>query len=62
MQNLAKPPLVFFRPTGMKKFLLAILTIAALSGAFLMTHSNPAAAGKYGGGGGDGTRCGEYYC
>jgi hypothetical protein len=47
MQNLAKPPLVFFRPMGMKKFLLAILTIAALSGAFLVTHSSPAAACGY---------------
>jgi hypothetical protein len=63
MEYLAKPSLGFFRQTGIKKFLLAILTIAALSGAALVTHSSPAAAGKYGGGGGDGgDRCGEYYC
>jgi hypothetical protein len=55
MKNIAKP-------TSAKKFLLAILTIAALSGAVLVTHSSPAAANKYGGGGGDPTRCGEYDC
>jgi hypothetical protein len=44
MQNLTKPSSGFFRPTGMKKFLLAILTIAALSGADLLTHSIPAVA------------------
>jgi hypothetical protein len=63
MENLAKPSSGFFRHAGMKKFLLAILTIAALSGAVLVTHSSPAAAGTYGGGGGGGgDRCGEYYC
>jgi hypothetical protein len=44
MENLAKPWLGFFRHAGMKKFLLALLTIAALSGAVLVTHSSPAAA------------------
>ena len=43
MENLAKPSLCFFRQ-GMKRFLLAILTIVALSGAVLVTHSSPAAA------------------
>jgi hypothetical protein len=47
MENRAKPSFGFFRPTGMKKFLLAIPTIAALSGAFLVTHSSPAAACGY---------------
>ena len=46
MKNLAKPSLSFFRQAGMKKFLLALLTIAALSGAVLVTHSNPAAASR----------------
>lgn len=62
MENLAKLSSSIFRQQGMKKFLLAILTFAALSGAILMTHSSPAAAGKYGGGAGGGDRCGEYYC
>jgi hypothetical protein len=44
MKNLAKPSLSFFRQAGIKKFLLAILTIAALSGAVLVTYSRPAAA------------------
>ncbi len=61
MENLAKPTSGFL--TVMGKFLLAILTIAALSGAVLVTHSSPAAAGKYGGGGGSGgDRCGDYWC
>ena len=30
--------------TAMKKFLITLLTIAALSGAVLVTHSSPAAA------------------
>jgi hypothetical protein len=47
MENLAKPSLGFFSQMGMKKFLLAILTIAALSGAVLVTHSSPAAACGY---------------
>ena len=44
MQNLAKPPFGFFKQMGMKKFLLALLTVAALSGALLATHSSPAVA------------------
>ena len=44
MENRAKPPLGFLRKTVMKKFLLGMLTIAALSGAVLVTHSSPAAA------------------
>jgi hypothetical protein len=44
MEYLAKPSLRFFRQTGMKKFLLTILAIAALSGAVLVTRSSPAAA------------------
>jgi hypothetical protein len=52
MKIIAKPTSGFLRETVMKKFLLAILTIAALSGAVLVPHSSPAAANKYGGGGG----------
>ena len=44
MENRAKPSLGFFRLAGMKTFLLAILTIAALSAAIFITHSSPAAA------------------
>ncbi len=44
MENLAKPAWGFFGQAGMKRFLLAILTIAALSGAVVVTHSSPAAA------------------
>jgi hypothetical protein len=44
MENLAKPSLGCFRPTVMKKFVFAILTIAALSGAALVTHSSPSVA------------------
>ncbi len=44
MEDLAKPSLGFFRQTGRKKFLLAIVTIAALSGAVLVSHSSPTAA------------------
>jgi hypothetical protein len=47
MENRAKPSLGFFRLAGMKTFLLAILTIAALSGAVLVTPSSPAAACGY---------------
>ena len=47
MEKLAKPSIV-------KKFLVAMLTIAALSGAALVTHSSPAAAVP-GGQGGAGT-------
>ena len=43
MKNLAKPSR-FSRQTGMKKFVLAILTIATLSGAVLVTHSSPSVA------------------
>jgi hypothetical protein len=43
MKNIAKPTSGFLRET-VAKFLLAILTIAALSGAVLVTHSSPAAA------------------
>ena len=56
MKNRAKP-LGFFRQIGMKKFLFAILTIAALSGAVLVTHSSPAAARGCGGFPGN-----TYYC
>jgi hypothetical protein len=35
--------------TVMKKFVLAILTLAALSAAVLVTHSSPAAAHGCGG-------------
>ena len=49
MENLAKPSLGFFRQTSLKRFLLALLTIAALSGAVLLTHSSPAAACYAGG-------------
>ena len=49
MENLAKPSLRFFRKIGMKRFLLAILTVAALSGAVLVTRSSPAAAHGCGG-------------
>jgi hypothetical protein len=44
MKNIAKPTSGFLGETVTKKFLLAILTIAALSGAVLVTHSSPAAA------------------
>jgi hypothetical protein len=42
MEKLAKPSIV-------KKFLVAMLTIAALSGAVLVTHSSPSAAHGCGG-------------
>jgi hypothetical protein len=44
MKNRAKPSFGFFRQKGMKKFFLAVLTIAALSGAILVTHSSPSVA------------------
>jgi hypothetical protein len=44
MEYRANPALGLFRKTGMKKFFLALLTVAALSGAVLATHSSPAAA------------------
>ena len=44
MENLAKPTSGFLSRTVVKKFLLAILTIAAMSGAVIVTHSSPAAA------------------
>ena len=62
MENRAKPPSGFFRQTDMKKFLLAILTIAALSGAVFVTHSSPAAAYKGGSGAPPPRDCGDYYC
>jgi hypothetical protein len=37
MENRAKPSLGFLRETIVKKFLLAMLTIAALSGAVVVT-------------------------
>jgi hypothetical protein len=46
MKNLAKPSLGFFRQTSTKKFLFAVLMIAALSGAVLVTHSSPGAASR----------------
>jgi hypothetical protein len=42
MEKLAKPSIV-------KKFLVAMLTIAALSGAVLVTNSSPSAAHGCGG-------------
>jgi hypothetical protein len=42
MEKLAEPSIV-------KKFLVAMLTIAALSGAVLVTHSSPSAARGCGG-------------
>jgi hypothetical protein len=42
MEKLAEPSIV-------KKFLVAMLTIAALSGAVLVTHSRPSAARGCGG-------------
>jgi hypothetical protein len=44
MENKAGPSLGFFEKSVTKKFLLAILTIAALSGAVLVTQSSPAAS------------------
>jgi hypothetical protein len=44
MENRAKRSLGFLGETIVKKFLLAMLTIAALSGAVVVTHSSPAAA------------------
>jgi hypothetical protein len=44
MENLAKPTSGLLSRTVVKKFLFAILSIAALSGAVLVTHSSPAAA------------------
>jgi hypothetical protein len=49
MKNIAKPTSGFLGETVTKKFLLAILTIAALSGAVLVTHSSLAAAHGCGG-------------
>jgi hypothetical protein len=46
MKNIAKPTSGFLRKTVTKKFLLALLTIAALSGAVLVTHSSPAVASR----------------
>jgi len=44
MENLAKPSSGFFRQTIVRKLCLAILTVAALSGVLLVTHSSPTAA------------------
>jgi hypothetical protein len=44
MKNRAKPLSGFLRETIMKKFVLALLTIAVLSGAVLVTHTGSAAA------------------
>jgi hypothetical protein len=49
MEKLTKPSLGFLRETIMKKFLVAMLTIAALSGAVLLTHSSPSSAHGCGG-------------
>jgi hypothetical protein len=49
VENRAKPSWGFLRETIVKKFLLATLMIAALSGAVLVTHSSPAAAHGCGG-------------
>jgi hypothetical protein len=49
VENRAKPSWGFLRETIVKKFLLATLTIAVLSGAVLVTHSSPAAAHGCGG-------------
>jgi hypothetical protein len=63
METLAKSSLGCLRETIVKKFLVAMLTIAALSGAVLVSHSSPAAAWPGGnGGGGDGGKCGLYDC
>ena len=61
MEKQAKLSLNFLRETIVKRFLFALLTIAALSGAILVTHSGPAAARDKGGGGG-GDKCGIYDC
>ena len=60
MDKPAKTSLSFLRETIVKRFLFAMLTLAALSGAVLVTHSGPAAARDKGGGGGD--KCGIYDC
>jgi hypothetical protein len=63
MEKLAKPSLGFLSEAIVKKFLVAMLTIAALSGAVLVTNSGPAAAYRGGnGGGGDGGKCGINDC
>ena len=49
MENLAKPLWGILKETIVKKFLLAMLTIATLSGAVLVIHSGPAAARGCGG-------------
>ena len=51
MEKLAKPSLGFLSETIVKKFLVAMLTVAALSGAVLVTQSSPSAAHGCGGGG-----------
>jgi len=49
MEKLAKASLGFLRETIVKRFLFAVLTIAALSGAVLVTHLSPSAAHGCGG-------------
>ena len=49
MEKLAESSLGFLSEAIVKKFLVAMLTIAALSGAVLVTHSSPSAAHGCGG-------------
>jgi hypothetical protein len=49
MEKLAKPSLAFLSETIVKKFLVAMLTVAALSGAVLVTQSSLSAAHGCGG-------------
>ena len=55
---MAKPSVGFLSEAIVKKFLVAMLTIAALSGAVLVNNSGPAAAWRGGNGGaGTPTKC-----
>jgi hypothetical protein len=49
MEKPAKPSLGFLSATIVKKFLVAMLMIATLSGAVLVTQSSPSAAHGCGG-------------
>ncbi|HEY2530491.1 MAG TPA: hypothetical protein VGJ20_21590 [Xanthobacteraceae bacterium] len=49
MEKRAKPSSGFLSETIVKKFLVAMLTIAVLSGAVLVSHSSPSAAHGCGG-------------
>lgn len=49
MENRARPSSDFLSETIVRKFFVAMLTIAVLSGAVLVTHSRPSAAHGYGG-------------